>query len=51
MMSRVTQVAASGGSPAWRSLAVSGCSRAVSSSATMHGTTTMDSRLSTRATR
>ena len=40
-MSKVTHVAASPGNPARRSLAVSGCSKAVSSSAAMHGTTTM----------
>ena len=40
-MSRVAQVAASLGSPARHSRSASGCSRAVSSSAAMHGTTTM----------
>jgi hypothetical protein len=50
-MSRVTQVAASAGSPARRSRPVSGCSKAVSSSAAMHGTTTMYSTPRTRATR
>ena len=46
--STVHHVAASEGSPARRSRAVSGCSNAVSSRAAMHGKTTRLSALATR---
>ena len=50
-ISIVHQVAARLGSPVRRNRAVSGCSRAVSSSAAVHGTTTMYSTPITRAMR